>query len=223
MTEAITDQSMFLNVSTLIFDLDGTISDPSQGIYRCFNYSLEEHDLPLVSFEQIAALIGPPLDQSFAWLYPDADQSLIESLVKTYRLRYAESGYAENRLYPGIRQSIHRLAESGIPLGICTSKRRDFAVKILSMFDLLSYFSFVSGGDIGISKSTQLSWLLEQETVDQSAVMIGDRDFDILAAKSNRLKSTGVLWGFGDYHELSNAGADMIVNKTGQLASLFID
>lgn len=214
---------MFSNPSTLIFDLDGTVSDPSLGIYRCFNYSLEEHGLPLVSYAQIATLIGPPLDQSFSKLYPDASQSMVESLVTKYRDRYGESGYAENQLYPGIKESVSRLSGFDIRLGICTSKRQDFAVKILSMFDLLPHFSFVSGGDIGMNKGMQLGDLLRQGIIDESAVMIGDRDFDILAAKSNHLRSIGVLWGFGDHEELSKAGADRILDTTNQLAQVFIN
>ena len=213
---------MFQDVSTLIFDLDGTISDPSLGICRCINYALRHHGFREVSPKLVAVEIGPPLDETFRKIQPEANEVAISFLISKYRERYAEVGYSENEIYPGVSEAFHGLSSRSIRLGVCTSKRKDFAEKILSLFGLLSYFSFVDGGDVGIKKREQLSSLLQAGTIDRSAVMIGDRDVDISSAKANGLRSVGVLWGFGDMNELSGAGADVILNGTNELGQLGI-
>jgi len=211
---------MLQQTNTLIFDLDGTISDPSLGIFRCINHALMSHGLPEISREMVATHIGPPLDEIFKKLRTEAGEKLVSSLVSAYRQRYAEAGYAENELYPGVPDALRELSGCGVRLGVCTSKRKDFAEKILSMFDLVSHFGFVDGGDIGISKRNQLSGLIRSKTIDRRAVMIGDREVDISAAKANGLRSVGVLWGFGTANELAEAGADMIISDPGELGQL---
>lgn len=206
--------------STLIFDLDGTISDPSQGIGRCFAYALEAHGLEPVSDEQVTSAIGPPLDESFRGFCPGADEATILSLVAKYRERYGEVGYAENRLYPGVESVLQALSSGGTPLAVCTSKRADFAKKILAMFGLLSLFRFVDGGDVGIGKGDQLAALLERREIDRSSIMIGDRAVDVAAAKANGLRSVGVLWGFGGERELREAGPETLLRSTSELAGL---
>lgn len=210
------------NVNTLIFDLDGTISDPSMGIHRCMNHALSYYGFPEVSKQTAFATIGPPLDEAFSQFQPDADEQLIANLIAKYRERYAELGYAENQIYPGIVDALKGLTARGIRMGVCTSKRVDFAEKILSMFGLLDFFSFVSGGDIGIKKHQQLAGLLESGDINKTSVMVGDREVDISAAKANGLSSVGVLWGFGDRDELEQAGADVILSKTNELSQINI-
>ena len=211
---------MLQNVSTLIFDLDGTISDPSLGIFRCVNYALSLHGFPEVSEEQVAAEIGPPPNDTFRKFQPEADHLTIESLIAKYRERYAEVGCSENEIYPGVTEALQSLPSQGMRMGVCTAKRKDFAEKILYMFGLMSFFSFVDGGDVGIKKREQLSELLQSGEIDHSAVMIGDRSVDVSSAKSNELRSVGVLWGFGDINELKGAGANVILNSTSELGQL---
>lgn len=211
---------MLQQISTLIFDLDGTISDPSLGIFRCINHALRSHGFAEVAREAVAAQIGLPLDEIFRKFRPEAGEALISSLISTYRQSYAESGYAENELYPGVPGVLRELSGRGVRLGVCTSKRKDFADKILSMFDLMPYFSFVYGGDTGIRKRDQLSSLIRSGSIDRRAVMIGDREVDISAARANGLRSVGVLWGFGDKDELSGAGADMVISEPDELGRL---
>jgi len=208
------------NISTLIFDLDGTISDPRLGIFRCINHALSSHGFSEVSAEVVAAEIGPPLDETFSRFRPEADRSVIESLIMNYRERYGEVGYSENEMYPGVAEALQALSGQGARMGVCTSKRKDFAEKILSMFGLLNHFSFVDGGDVGIKKREQLSALLQSDQIDRFAVMIGDREVDISSAKSNGLRSVGVLWGFGDMNELYRAGPNVILSSAGELAQL---
>lgn len=190
------------NVTTLIFDLDGTISDPSTGIHRCMNHALRFYGFPEVSKQTAAATIGPPLDEAFSRFQPDADQSVIANLVKKYRERHSEIEYAENQIYPGIEATLRTLSHRGVRMGVCTSKRVDFAEKILSMFGLLTLFGFVNGGEIRIKKKDQLAGLLGSGEIDHRAIMIGDREVDVSLAKASGLASVGVLWGFGDKQEL---------------------
>jgi phosphoglycolate phosphatase len=213
-------EAMFQDFSTLIFDLDGTISDPSLGIGRCFNYALTAHGFGEVSKAQVAATIGPPLDEAFADFCPEADKAVIASLVRKYRERYADIGYSENQIYPDMVEVLRALSVSGVPMGVCTSKREDFAEKILAMFQVLPYFQFVDGGDVGIRKLDQLEGLLKRNCIDMAAIMIGDRAVDISAAKANGLRSIGVLWGFGDLTELEAAGADAILTNPFDLRRL---
>jgi len=211
---------LLLNVRALIFDLDGTLSDPSLGIERSLNHSLAAHGYPEIPAEQVATVIGPPLDEVFVRFSPEADQAVISSLVASYRERYVDVGYAENSIYPGVADTLQELSSAGVRMGVCTSKRKDIAEKILALFELSAHFHFVSGGDVGIKKREQLADLLQTTDIDHSAIMIGDRAVDIASAKHNGLRSAGVLWGFGDLDELESAGADVILKTTSELLKL---
>jgi len=204
----------------LVFDLDGTLSDPSVGIGRSLNHALEHYGHPPIPANEVPQYIGPPLDHAFRSRLVGATPEHIGELVAKYRKRYAELGFAENVIYPGIAEALYALDAAGIPLGLCTSKRADFAENILELFDLSDYFRFVSGGDIGIRKSDQLATLLEQRLIGTSATMIGDRSIDILAARENGLKSVAVLWGHGSRDELEDALPDVRVEAPHQLLAL---
>jgi phosphoglycolate phosphatase len=210
------------NCSTLVLDLDGTLSDPSLGICRCVNHALAVHKLPQVSDEAVRREIGPPLDEMFIRLAPGLDPAKLTGLVAAYRERYARLGYSENTLYPDIPAVLEQLRAGGLPLGLCTSKRVDFAHAILELFGLSKYFDFVSGGDIGVPKGDQLALLLRAASIDGNAVMVGDRAVDVHAAQHNGLRSIGVLWGFGDQAELRGAGADQILREPAELAEAVV-
>ncbi|MEO8554102.1 MAG: HAD hydrolase-like protein [Kofleriaceae bacterium] len=197
---------------SLIFDLDGTLSDPFEGIARCYDHALAAHHYPLVPRDELAKLVGPPLDQCLRGLGVREDE--IADVIATYRVRYGAAGYAENRLYDGISAMLGAL---GGTLGLCTSKRADFAERILDLFGLRSRFAFVSGGDIGITKAQQLAALLAAGTIDRDAIMIGDRAVDLEAAHANGLASCGVLWGFGARAELEAAQPRYLVETPAEL------
>jgi len=214
--------TMKTECSTLVLDLDGTISDPSLGITRCFNHALQSHGFPTVSDSTIANEIGPPLDETFMKLAPGISASEAGGLISTYRERYSDVGYSENTLYADITATLERLKNSEIRLGVCTSKRADFAERILSLFGLSDYFGFVDGGDIGITKESQLAGLLNSKIIDNGAIMVGDRSIDILSAQGNGLRSIGVLWGFGDYAELFEASPSYILERVEELPGIVI-
>jgi phosphoglycolate phosphatase len=204
----------------ILFDLDGTISDPIEGIWRSLNFSLGNFGYPQFEKSDIPQFIGPPLDEAFAQIAGTSDPDHIKQLVSKYRERFSEIGYQENELYPGIEEVLKTLKAHNIQLGVCTSKREDFAIKILEMFGLYGYFLFVSGGDIGIKKSQQIQQLLSSNLISRNAVMVGDRAVDIIAAHQNQIYSAGVLWGYGSTEELQEQSPDYLLKKPEDLLML---
>lgn len=194
-----------------VLDLDGTISDPALGIGRSINHALRCFGYPAISACDVSKFIGPPLDDTFRRIVGGATEARIVGLVEKYRERYADIGYSENVLYPGIVEVLARLDAAGIGLGLCTSKRSDFAERILARFGIRDRFRVLSGGDVGISKDKQLADLLDRRLIDTSSIMIGDRAVDIAAAKANGLRSAGVLWGHGSLEELRAASPDFLL------------
>ena len=128
----------------LVFDLDGTISDPGSGIIRCYNHALQHHGYDTVDRGSLLKLIGPPLDVGFKTLVPTAGEEEIAGLVSAYRERYSAEGFSENEIYPGIAKALEQLKKCNVKMGICTSKRVDFAERILSLFEISDYFDFLS-------------------------------------------------------------------------------
>jgi len=179
-----------------VFDLDGTISDPSSGIIKCVNYALQRHGYATQSDEAISAEIGPPLDLMFRKFMPDITDDTINDLVFSYRERFATDGFAENSLYDGIPQAFQSLSDAGFRLGVCTSKPEPAARKVLEHFKLLHHFVFVSGGDIGVAKQST-------------------------AAHNNQLKSVGVLWGFGSAAELAAETPALTLKSVEELVNSF--
>jgi phosphoglycolate phosphatase len=204
----------------LVFDLDGTISDPLVGIYRSINHALTSHGFEEVPRSAVAQLVGPPLDDVFRTLLADRAEPRIPSLVTKFRERYAQLGYAENTIYEGVVDALHHLSSRRLRLGVCTSKRVDFAEKILDLFGIRGLFAFIDGGDVGVEKARQLKALRKLGMVGKDSMMIGDRSVDISAARVNGLRSVGVLWGYGSETELREAGAEAILEHTSELSRL---
>lgn len=186
----------------LLFDLDGTLCDPLDGLSLCINYALEGYGFEPIERLLVASFVGPPLNVAFESIVGDDSAELIDGLVEKYRERYSEIGYSECRLYPGVANALHELAATGVTLGICTSKRADFAVRILEMFELSTLFDFIDGGGIRIPKARQIERLLREGLLTSRSIMVGDRAVDLAAAHTNGLASAGVLWGYGSRSEL---------------------
>jgi len=182
--------------------LDGTISDPLEGIGRSINYALSHFGYAELDVKALAIYVGPPIDQTFAHITGIQSPTEIAAFVAKYRERYGDVGYSENLLYTGIVEALQDLCAAGVPLAVCTSKRVDFAERILEMFGLRHYFRFVNGGEVGIQKWQQLADLKSQGLVTGSSVMVGDRAVDIIAANRNGLSACAVLWGHGSRAEL---------------------
>lgn len=207
----------------LIFDLDGTLTDPALGFVRSVNFSLESHGITPVEEDDLKKFIGPPLDSAFREiLHLDQDKN-VSSFVSKYRERYSEVGFSENILYDGIPDVLVTLRGLGFRLGVCTSKRVDFAERILTLFDIRQHFEFVNGGEVGIKKSSQLKALTNQNFVNSRSIMIGDRYVDIEAAKANSMRSVGVLYGYGSKQEIEDANPEWIAIEPKALLKIFVD
>lgn len=204
----------------LLFDLDGTLSDPQDGITRSINHALQTHGHATHPAQALLGYIGPPLDESFRELASTDDPAHIRALVDTYRERYGDVGYAENVVYPGVPEALASLASRGVTMGLCTSKRVDFAERILELFGLRQYFSLLSGGDIGVQKWQQLATLRVGRAVPDGSVMIGDRAVDLVAAHRNGLRSGAVTWGHGSREELMNESPHHVFDRPGDWLSL---
>jgi phosphoglycolate phosphatase len=207
-------------LSCLVFDLDGTLCDPVEGIGNAINHALACCGYPAATASEVSNFIGPPLDVGFRRLTAARADADIERLIAAYRDYYGRLGVKQNTLYPGIREALETIAAGGTPMGVCTSKRRDFALAVLDDLDLRDFFSFVDGGDVGVRKDTQLAGLIATGTIDQGAIMIGDRDVDILAARANGLRSVAVTWGHGSAAELAEAGPDHVLSRPEELTRL---
>lgn len=204
----------------ILFDLDGTLSDPLVGIGRSINHALAHFGYAPLELSALSAHVGPPLDESFRAITGLRAHDDVSRLVVKYRERYAEVGYAENELYPGIPEALAALCDAGIPLGVCTTKRVDFAERILEMFGLRHHFRFVSGGEIGIAKSQQIADLVAQGRASTSSVMVGDRAVDVIAAHHNGLHAAGVLWGHGSRAELEGERPRYLFGAVPELLAL---
>lgn len=202
--------AIFERPSLILFDLDGTISDPITGIARSINHALMTLGFEEVSENRIAKFIGIPLDETLAALCETESGKLVNQLVIKYRERFSTVGYSENALYPGVREALIDLHEKNLHLAVCTSKRADYAQRILQMFELDSLFRFVNGGDVGIRKEHQIARMLADGKITGNALMIGDRSVDLAAAHASGLASAGVLWGYGSREELERENPSLL-------------
>lgn len=207
----------------VLFDLDGTISDPLVGIGRSINYALSHFGYEPLELKDLSPYIGPQIDEAFKSITGVTEAHHVNSLVAKYRERYGDVGYSENVLYPGILEALEKFKKVNMPLAVCTSKRKDFAQRILEMFGLRHYFSFISGGEIGIHKWQQIESLLARGLVSKNTVMVGDRAVDMVAAHRNGLCAAGVLWGHGSRTELENESPRYLVDSPPQLSILIKD
>ena len=201
----------------VLFDLDGTLTNPEIGITNSVMYALEKFGIKVENRKELHPFIGPPLSYSFQTYYGFSEEDS-ELAIKYYRERFSVKGLYENEVYVGVEKMLQDLKDSGKSLILATSKPEEFTLKILEHFDLLKYFDFVAGATMDGSrgeKADVIRYALEISGIkDKSmAIMVGDRKYDILGAKENGLNSVGVLFGFGDYEELTTAGADYIAES----------
>lgn len=202
---------MFDNI---LFDLDGTLTDPGVGITNSVMYALKHWGIEVTERHELYCFIGPPLMDSFQKYY-GFSQAESEEALRLYREYFSEKGLYENELYPDTTYVLNELKKSGKRIILATSKPEEYAVKILKHFNIYDFFDFVSGATMDESRNKKdevIEYTLKKCNLqgDKRTVMIGDRDQDILGAKANSLPSIGVLYGYGDLQELQNAGADFI-------------
>lgn len=207
----------------LLLDLDGTLTDPFPGITKSIQHALVALGHPPPAAESLRWCIGPPLKQSFATLLGPAHAHLTDAALAHYRERFGTVGLFENDVYPGIDDALDRLVQSGHDLQVATSKPTVFAVRIIAYFKLQRYFRSVDGSELDGTRSDKahlLAHLLQRDAIAPGdAIMIGDREHDVIGARANGLRSLGVLWGYGSEGVLRAAGAAACVGSPGDLAA----
>lgn len=208
----------------LLFDLDGTLTDPRPGIVGCIRFALDQLGSKCPNDDALANYIGPPLRGTFATLLDTSDAERIEEALRLYRQRFAQTGLYENKVYEGVPAMLDTLAHMYGAAYVVTSKPAVYAERIVDHFGLGHHFRKVYGAELDgrrDDKAELLAYLLANEGVGPSAsVMVGDRSADIVAAKANEVRSIGVLWGYGSEAELMDAGADMLCRTPSELATL---
>jgi phosphoglycolate phosphatase len=211
----------------LLFDLDGTLSDPREGIEGCLRFALRKLGHPEPDPTRLEGVIGPPLRHNLARLLRTSDPKLIESGVAHFRRRFSAVGMFENALYPGIAEALDEIADAAQALFVATAKPHVYARRILQHFELERHFTRVYGPELDGTfdlKSELLGQLIAREGLDPArSVMIGDRASDVLAAAMHGVRTVGVLWGYGSVQELRQAGAAMLCSDPAALPEVLRD
>lgn len=211
-----------LTSRVVMFDLDGTLTDPRPGIVGCIRFALDQLQVSCPSDDVLAGYIGPPLRGTFAALLDTSDPERIEEALRLYRQRFADIGLYENKVYEGVPAMLDTVERMDCAAYIATSKPAVYAERIVRHFRLDHHFRKVYGAELDgrwDNKAELLAHLLTTERVAPGAsVMVGDRAADVLAARANKIRSIGVLWGYGSEAELTDAGADELCRTPSELA-----
>ena len=206
---------------TILFDLDGTLTDSGEGIINCAILALQHFSLPIPERETLRVFVGPPLHETFIKFGVPADKAA--EAVAVYRSRYIPIGMFENAPYPGIRELLEALKSQGHKLYVATSKPEWMAQEILKKFELDSYFDLICGATMDTSrteKSQVIAYLLEQTGEAGHTIMVGDTKYDVLGAAEHGIPTIGVAWGYGTVEDMQLAGAAAIATTTQELLEL---
>ncbi len=208
-----------MNYQWYLFDLDGTLTDPKEGITKSFRYALEKMGVESPELSELERYIGPPLVKSFQEFFSEEDA---KRAVVFYRERFRDIGIFENGVYDGIEEMLKAAKESGKKLALATSKPQHFAQIIMDHYGLSQYIDVLVGSRAdGQTKADVIRQVfVEAGLTDETkkcAIMVGDRLHDIEGAKECGIDSLGVRFGYAKEHELEDAGADYIVATTEEL------
>jgi len=213
-----------LKRDVLLFDLDGTLTDPKPGIVGCIRFALDQLIVACPADDALVQYIGPPLRATFGTLLGTADAQRIEEAMAFFRQRFSVTGLFENQIYDGVPAMLERTGRAAAARYVATSKPAVYAERIVKHFGFAEHFRKVYGAELDgryDDKAELLAHLLATEGLPpDSAVMIGDRANDVRAAKANGLRAIGVLWGYGSERELVEAGADVLCRAPNELADL---
>ena len=210
----------------ILLDLDGTITNPAEGITKCFEYALNHFGIQVENRSQLEQFIGPPLRQSFKEGFGFDDEKATDAIAK-YRERFTPVGMYENEVYPGMEQALQSLKDAGKVLIVATSKPEHMAKKILAHFHLDVYFDDICGSCDDAKRNEKdevIRYALEKHGITEldDVLMVGDRKFDVVGAAKCGLKCMGVLYGFGDRNELESAGAAYIAETVEDMARIIV-
>lgn len=210
----------------LLFDLDGTLTDPSEGITNSVAYALDKFGIHVDDKKSLYKFIGPPLVDGFSDYYGFSAEDALKA-TEYYRETFSVKGIYENRVYDGVVGVLEVLKKENKTVILATSKPEKFAREILRYFDLTKYFDIIAGATFDSTRNTKdavIAYALSKaDIIDRSkVVMIGDREHDILGAKENGIDSVGVLYGFGSLEELTAAGATHIAKNIDDILKIVI-
>ena len=215
-----------------LFDLDGTLTDPREGITKSVQYALKKQGIDEPDIQKLEFFIGPPLRDTFMKAY-DMTREKAEETVAFYRERFAPIGVLENELFEGIPQLLKALFENGVKIAIASSKPTVFVHQILEHFEIKQYFDVIVGSELDgrrdtkeevVEEALRQLGILDMSDKDRKRLcaMVGDRKFDIQGAKAYGLTGVGVRFGFAEEGELEAEGADYIVNSVAELEKLLL-
>lgn len=203
---------------TILFDLDGTLTDSAEGVINSFLPALKYFELPIPDRADMKFVVGPPLRDSFLRL--GIREEDVEKAVEIYRNRYVPTGMFENAPFPGISAMLAALKDAGHELYVATSKPEGMATEILNKFCLSGYFDKIYGASMDGSRDTKdkvIAYLLEELGPRENIIMVGDTHYDVEGAAVHGIKTIGVTWGYGNAKDMIAAGAVKIVNSPAQL------
>ena len=206
---------------TILFDLDGTLTDSGEGIINCAALALEHFGLEVPDREGMRVFVGPPLHETFVRFGVPADKT--DEAIKIYRSRYVPIGKYENTPYPGIRELLEKLCAEGNRLYVATSKPEALSVDILEHFDLAKYFEAICGATLDKSRSSKedvIAYLLAENGRADNMVMVGDTIYDIIGASAHGIEAIGVSWGYGSVEDMLARGAKAIAHSAEHLYAL---
>ncbi|GFI45039.1 5'-nucleotidase [Lachnospiraceae bacterium] len=210
-----------------LFDLDGTLTDPREGITKCVQYALRHFGIEEPDLTKLEYLIGPPLKDSFVRYYGFSQEQSREAIRK-YRERFAPVGVLENKVFPGIPELLSHLKEKKMKLAVASSKPMVFIYQILQHFDIEKYFDVIVGSELDgtrdakeevVEEALRQLGVLDMEARERHRLcaMVGDRKFDIQGAKAHGLTGVGVRFGFALPGELEEEGAEYIAKTVEEL------
>ncbi len=209
----------------IFFDLDGTLTDPQEGITNCVKYALESYGINETDYSKLMRFIGPPLVYSFSEYYGFDEKKSLEAVAK-YRERFSTVGLFENKVYDGIHDMLQKLTDSAHILVLATSKPKVFADKIMAKYRLRPYFKLICGSELDGTRNEKqevIEYAIEQLSCDRDKIiMVGDRKHDIIGAKKCGVASCGVRFGYAEKNELEDAGADFIAEDLDDLLDILM-
>lgn len=209
--------------TTILFDLDGTLTDSAPGIFETVRYALSKQNI--TPPDDLNFLLGPPLMDTFQNAFHMSQQSA-EKAYQDYCQRYAEKGMFQNSVFDGIKEMLSELKKHDKKLAVATSKSQDFAQQIIEHFGLSQYFDYVSGNYLGQrdTKEKVVRYALEQlKESPESAILVGDRMYDIIGGKKAGVNVIGVLYGYGEREELEQYGADAIAETPQDVVNIILN
>lgn len=207
----------------ILFDLDGTLTDPAMGITNSVMYALKRYGIEVEDRSELYKFIGPPLAESFEKYYGFSTEESYRA-VDVYREYYRDKGIFENVLYDGVEDMLAKLKAAGKRVFLATSKPEIFANRILEHFGILKYFDGVTGSELSgerTDKAEVIKVCRDRYSI-ADAVMVGDRSFDVIGAKENKIPSVAVLYGYGSREEFEESGPDYIVEKVSDLEKIIL-